>query len=358
MMRSGSDKSSASLVDLAAITMPGLLLAYLLVPDAEPEDAIGWALMLLAAILLGVVNMLASAALGGLYGWARAHTMNRQIASLARGGRLLAAPLRALLWLVFGEEQNMALARADRLRKQALAPLQGKDSISTLGWCRALLAIESPPALGLVLRAEAEARFCAALTMALLLGAWALPVLLLVLPLTLWGHMRLRHRAETMAFEAAITLAARTGTTLPPARTPPGSPSHAGGVVFRRRGGITEYLLIEANDERLQWVLPKGHIEDGEHPPYAAVREVREESGIWARLDGELGDIAYMVGEKQVVSRFYLMRALGQGVQQDSGRGQVWLPFAQAMAQASHDNTRDLLAAAEAQANPAVEESA
>jgi len=55
------------------------------------------------------------------------------------------------------------------------------------------------------------------------------------------------------------------------------------------------------------------------------------------------------------VVRFYLMRALGQGVLQESGRGQCWLPFAQAMAQASHDNTRELLAAAEAATNPAQE---
>ncbi|NDG48248.1 MAG: NUDIX domain-containing protein [Rhodospirillales bacterium] len=142
---------------------------------------------------------------------------------------------------------------------------------------------------------------------------------------------------------------------MPPARTAAGSPTHAGGVVFRERGGARQYLLIEANDERLQWVLPKGHIEDGEHPPHAAVREVREETGVWARLERELGDVAYSLGEKQLVVRFYLMRALGQGVQQDSGRGQCWLTFAQAMAQASHDNTRELLAAAEAEANPAQE---
>jgi 8-oxo-dGTP pyrophosphatase MutT (NUDIX family) len=338
---------SPAFINLAAIALPGLLLAYLLAPEAEPEDALSWALLLLAAGLLGVLNMLASAALGGLYAGARVRTMNRQIATLARGGPLRAAPIRAALWLVFGEEQNHALIRAERLRKQALAPLQMKDALSTQGWCRALLALESPVALGLVLRAEAEARFCRALTMALLLGAWALPLLLMVLPLTLWAYLRGRHGAEGLLLAAAITLSARQGVSLPPARNPPGSPTHAGGVVFRLHGGTAQYLLIEANDERLQWVLPKGHIEDGEHPPHAAVREVREETGIWAALAGELGDIAYMVGEKQVISRFYLMRAVGQGVQQDSGRGQRWLPFAQAMAEASHDNTRELLQAAE-----------
>jgi len=352
VMRSGSEQR---LTDLCGILLPGLLLAYLLAPEAEPQDALSWALLLLAAALLGIVNLLSSTALGGIYKAARGWTMDRQIAILARGGRLLPAPLRAALWLVFGEEQNHALGRAERLRKAALAPLQFKDALSTQGWCRALLATESPAALALVLQAEAQARFCRALSMALLWGAWALPALLLVLPLTLGAYLRQRHAAESLLLAAAITLAARQGASLPPARTAPGSPTHAGGVVFRERGGARQYLLIEANDERLQWVLPKGHIEDGELPTHAAVREVREETGVWARLERELGDVAYSLGEKQLVVRFYLMRALGQGVQQDSGRGQCWLTFAQAMAQASHDNTRELLAAAEAEANPAQE---
>ncbi|WP_353213223.1 NUDIX domain-containing protein [Rhodovarius sp.] len=350
-MRSGSER----LIDLGAILLPGCLIAYLVVPEAGPEDSLSLAMLLLAAALLGVVNLLASAALGAIYAAARGRTMNRQIAILARGGRLLPAPLRAVLWLVFGEEQNHALGRAERLRKAALAPLQFKDALSTQGWCRALLATESPAALGLVLHAEAQARFCRALSMALLWVGWVLPPLLLLLPLTLGAYLRQRHAAESLLLEAAITHAARQGASLPPARIAPDSPTHAGGVVFRERGGARQYLLIEANDERLQWVLPKGHIEDGEHPPYAAVREVREESGVWARLERELGDVAYSLGEKHVVVRFYLMRALGQGVLQESGRGQCWLPFAQAMAQASHDNTRELLAAAEAAANPAQE---
>jgi ADP-ribose pyrophosphatase YjhB (NUDIX family) len=264
--------------------------------------------------------------------------------------------MRALIWLVFGEEQNHALGRAERLRKQALAPLQLKDAISTQAWCRALLATESPAALGLVLRAEAEARFYRALTLASLLGAWAFPALLLVLPFSLWAFLCHRHEAESLVFEAAITLSAAKGITLPAARTEAGSPTHAGGVVWREKSGMAQYLLIEANDERLQWVLPKGHIEDGETPAHAAVREVREETGNWARPDSELGHIIYMVGEKQVIARFYLMRAVGAGLQQDTGRGQAWLPFDKAMAQASHDNTRELLAAAEqARAMPAEE---
>lgn len=44
---------------------------------------------------------------------------------------------------------------------------------------------------------------------------------------------------------------------------------------------------------RLEWCLPKGHLERGETPEQAALREVAEETGITGRVVGELGSIDY-----------------------------------------------------------------
>lgn len=52
----------------------------------------------------------------------------------------------------------------------------------------------------------------------------------------------------------------------------------AGGVVFRRDGDATLVLLIR--DSHRNWGFPKGHVEQGEAPADAAVREVREETGL------------------------------------------------------------------------------
>jgi ADP-ribose pyrophosphatase YjhB (NUDIX family) len=49
----------------------------------------------------------------------------------------------------------------------------------------------------------------------------------------------------------------------------------AGGVVLNHRG---EILLVEQGGHT--WSLPKGHIEDGEEPLFAAKREIFEEAGI------------------------------------------------------------------------------
>ena len=52
----------------------------------------------------------------------------------------------------------------------------------------------------------------------------------------------------------------------------------AGGVVIRIADGEPRYLLIR--DSYQNWGFPKGHIEDGEAPEAAAIREVREETGL------------------------------------------------------------------------------
>jgi 8-oxo-dGTP pyrophosphatase MutT (NUDIX family) len=43
----------------------------------------------------------------------------------------------------------------------------------------------------------------------------------------------------------------------------------------------------------VEWCLPKGHLEDGETPEDAAVREIEEETGIRGRVVGSLGTIDY-----------------------------------------------------------------
>ncbi|HVF30951.1 MAG TPA: NUDIX hydrolase [Pyrinomonadaceae bacterium] len=57
----------------------------------------------------------------------------------------------------------------------------------------------------------------------------------------------------------------------------------AGGVVYRRTNAELEIVVIQVVPE-LRWQLPKGVIDPGETSEQAALREVREESGIEAEL--------------------------------------------------------------------------
>ena len=56
----------------------------------------------------------------------------------------------------------------------------------------------------------------------------------------------------------------------------------AGGVVFRPGAAGPEVVLASRRTQRgeLAWGLPKGQVEQDEHPEETAVREVREETGI------------------------------------------------------------------------------
>lgn len=69
----------------------------------------------------------------------------------------------------------------------------------------------------------------------------------------------------------------------------------AGGFVLDRRGRQPQAALIARRDRRgrLIWSLPKGHIEAGETPEDAAVREVFEETGIRGSIVASLGTIDF-----------------------------------------------------------------
>jgi 8-oxo-dGTP pyrophosphatase MutT (NUDIX family) len=66
----------------------------------------------------------------------------------------------------------------------------------------------------------------------------------------------------------------------------------AGGVVFRRRAGRTLVALISVGEHR-RWQLPKGLVDAGEGAERAALREVREETGLEAELLAPIETVEY-----------------------------------------------------------------
>lgn len=128
----------------------------------------------------------------------------------------------------------------------------------------------------------------------------------------------------------------------------------AGGVVYRQTGGSLEVLLIQ--DRFGHWALPKGHVEPGETPAEAAVREVQEETGVAAVLGESLGQTVYTVadpdGEAEKIVHYFLMTVGPDSsavAQPDEGVQAVrWIPAADAAETADYSNLRALLAVAAA----------
>jgi ADP-ribose pyrophosphatase YjhB (NUDIX family) len=381
------------LMDLFSILLPGALLTYLLMDKVGPvvlgdrfsklAGPGAWAAFLFASYLFGHLVFLLGSWLDEFYDWARRYTLNTQIALLARRGHLLPWLVRASIWLVFKGERNLAVDPAVKIKQHALRSLQAKDSINTFQWCKTLLNAESPANLAVVQRFEADSKFfrCFSVVLVLVLvfwplrpgwPRWGIAVVLVLLLLALWRYMEQRHKATNQAYWSVITLTAQGGKLWIGKPAPAaGSPTHAGGVVFRTRRGDIQYLLVEAKDDWDKWVLPKGHVEESEDYRETAVREVREETGVWAgigvinppppktpvgtqeqerarrRIAADLGNVSYPVNGTIVTVRFYLMQAVGRGLRKDKDRRHVWLPLKQARERASHDETRQLLQSAE-----------
>lgn len=64
-----------------------------------------------------------------------------------------------------------------------------------------------------------------------------------------------------------------------------------GGVVFNR--GKVLLLYKNQDGKYIGWVLPKGNVEEGESHKQAALREVKEEAGISARIVKYIGKTQY-----------------------------------------------------------------
>lgn len=66
----------------------------------------------------------------------------------------------------------------------------------------------------------------------------------------------------------------------------------AGGIVAARFEDGPKVLLIK-NVYDNRWAIPKGHVDPGETSEQAAVREVKEETGITARIRRPIGKNSY-----------------------------------------------------------------
>lgn len=123
----------------------------------------------------------------------------------------------------------------------------------------------------------------------------------------------------------------------------------AGGVVVRDGA-----MLLIATAGGRRWQLPKGRIEPGESPEQAAVREVREETGVTARVVAPLAGIDYWFadGSSKRIRKHVDFFLLGyvEGSESDFDPSEVdearWFPSPEAVERLTHASERRVAAEA------------
>jgi diadenosine hexaphosphate hydrolase (ATP-forming) len=119
--------------------------------------------------------------------------------------------------------------------------------------------------------------------------------------------------------------------------------AQAGGIVFRGSGRDATFLLVTSKKVPGYWIFPKGHVEPGETAAEAGVRETREEAGVTGVLLGPVGaPLVFEWTGKRYSVEYFLIRATAEAPATD-GREIAWLPFDEALARLTFEDTRQLL---------------
>lgn len=125
----------------------------------------------------------------------------------------------------------------------------------------------------------------------------------------------------------------------------------AGGVVIDVHEGRARIAIIARKNRagRIEWCLPKGHVEPGETLEQTAEREVAEETGITGRVLINLGTVDYWFTTPQnrihKMVHHYLLEATGgelsvEGDPDQEAIDAAWFPLEQVHTKLTFPNER------------------
>ena len=123
----------------------------------------------------------------------------------------------------------------------------------------------------------------------------------------------------------------------------------AGGVVVRGDEVVVIVPTRRAASGAKVLALPKGHVDPGETPIQAAVREVREEAGVEADLVEELGQVRYWYQRSGMkiakVVTFFLFEYRSGSIEDHDAEVEVarWIPLEEAARTLSYKGEREMV---------------
>jgi ADP-ribose pyrophosphatase YjhB (NUDIX family) len=351
------EKFFIGLMDFFSILLPGAMAVFLLMDWAPAIIGVNkynslslearWALFFASSYLLGHFVFLVGARFLDDYVYDPIRDYRRkQIKKLGAGKNLSPKWARDVLIFFIRKDADEPLFKAMRIKEFYLAPFNASSSINTFQWCKARLTNENPGAFEIVQRFEADAKFFRSFVVVLsvlffgiivrmIFGFYDMEnvmtgfILFLLLCLALWRYIDQRLKSITQAYWYIITMEAAKLSALPAVSSDESIPTHAGGIVYRKINGVIKFLFVSASKNEKEWVLPKGHTESAEDWKQTAVREVREEANIWAKVKGEIDKLPFTFNGTKINVQVYLMEFLEEG-KDKTKRKKIWLTLEEA----------------------------
>ncbi len=119
----------------------------------------------------------------------------------------------------------------------------------------------------------------------------------------------------------------------------------AGGLVVRRHNGSLQIVLVHRPVQQ-DWSFPKGKLEAGETFELAALREVREETGMACRLLRFIGHTDYLdrKGRPKAVAYWVMAAETGFFTPNEEVDELRWLTLESATGMLSYPHDRELVA--------------
>jgi 8-oxo-dGTP diphosphatase len=138
-------------------------------------------------------------------------------------------------------------------------------------------------------------------------------------------------------------VARRAMTAEPPSQTD--VVQAAGGLIVRRQSGELEIVVVH-RPEQHDWSFPKGKLEPGETFEMAALREVREETGMTCDLLRFIGHTEYVdrKGRPKAVAYWIMAAEAGSFHPNEEVDELRWLSLEQAARLLSYPRDRELVA--------------
>lgn len=129
----------------------------------------------------------------------------------------------------------------------------------------------------------------------------------------------------------------------------------AGGVVYKRNRNQVSWLIRRAKPSEYYkgtagWSLPKGWIDVGEKSQDAAIREVKEETGVEAKIVSKIGEMKYFFVDENKekvfkIVTYYLMEYAGEtGKGFDEETEEIkWVTIDEALERVRYKNEREMV---------------